>query len=127
MNQGAVGAIGKGDREADGREGGDEVGHPCVLHAVLAQGVPLPGVGEVDGVEARARLGREAVVGEEAVQGEGGVEGELDGLEDVEGLEGPGLDLCVREAPGGVEERDVEADAVEGAEARGGVQEGEEV
>ena len=109
-------------READDGLGGDNVGHPGVLHAVVPQLLPLVRLGQVDGVEARAGLGGEAVEGEEPVQGEGGVEGQLAGLEDVKGLERPGLDLTVREAPGGVEEGDVEPDAVEGAEFWGGVE-----
>ena len=97
-----------------------------VLHAVGPELLPLPGRGQCDGVASGPGLALEAVGGEQRVEGEGGVDRQFARLENVEGLENPPLGTPRGDAPGGVEERDVETDAVERAEARGGVQEGHE-
>ena len=101
---------------------GHDVGHPGVVHAVRAQLLPLPRLGQVDGVEARARLVLQAVGGEEPVEREGPAQAQLARLEDVHRLAHPRPRLGRWQPPAPRQEGDVEADAVEGAQPGGGVQ-----
>ena len=71
---------------------------------------------------AGAGLALEAVGCEQSVEGKGGVAGELASLEDVKGLEHPAFDAVERQPPRFVEEWDVEPNAVESAQAGGGVE-----
>lgn len=96
-----------------------------VVGAVGQQLVPLAGVRELDGLQAAAGLDGDVVVLAEQVQPERvrrAEEAEAGRLEDVGGLEEPGGGRLLRELQRRVQEGDVEAHAVEGAERLGGVE-----
>jgi hypothetical protein len=96
-----------------------------VVGAVREQRVPLALLRELDGLQAAAGLDGDLVVLAEQVQPEGvrgAEEAEAGRLEDVGGLEEPGGRGLLRELEGLVQEGDVEAHAVEGAEGRRGIE-----
>ena len=96
-----------------------------VVGAVREQRVPPALLRELDGLQAAAGLDGDLVVLAEEVESEGvrgPEEPEAGRLEDVGGLEEPGGGRLRREAQRRVQERDVEAHAVEGAERVGGVE-----
>ena len=96
-----------------------------VVGAVGEQRVPLALLRELDGLQPAAGLDGHLVVLAEQVEAEGvrrAEEAEAGGLEDVGGLEEPGGRRRFRELQGRVQERDVEAHAVEGAEGLCGIE-----
>jgi hypothetical protein len=96
-----------------------------VVGAVGEQRVPPALMRELDGLEPAAGLDRQLVVLAEQVQPEGvcrAEEAEAGRLEDVGGLEEPCGRGLLREPQGFVQEWDVEAHAVEGAEGVRGIE-----